>query len=129
MYKKILFVEDDVAIAEIYAKVLRTDGYEVECAYDGEEGLQAALKKRYDLILLDLMLPNRSGVDVLKELRSSDNAADFDQTTDIVVLTNFEVNDVLKKEILTMAQAYLVKVNTTPKLLAGMLKDMAGAKG
>jgi DNA-binding response OmpR family regulator len=128
MYKKILFVEDDIDIAAIYAKVLESTGYEVNCAYDGEAGLQEAVRRRYDLILLDLMLPHKSGIEVLKLLRNPRQTPEFDQATDIIILTNFEVDDLLKKEILSLAQAYLVKVNTTPKLLAGMLQEMGQLK-
>lgn len=119
--KKILFVEDDREIAFIYAKVLRSFGFEVDCAYDGESGLKQAQDKPYDIVLLDLMLPNLSGMDVLKVLRNKDQSPTFSANTQIIILTNFEVDDIMKKELLSMAQAYLIKVNITPRLLVGIL--------
>ena len=124
MNKKILFIEDEREIAFIYAKVLRGYGYEVNLAYDGESGLKEAQANSYDLILLDLMLPNLSGMDVLKILRNKEKSPSFSDDTQVFILTNFEVDDVMKKDLLSMAQAYLVKVNITPRLLADMLQEL-----
>lgn len=125
MYKKILFVEDEQAIAQIYADILRSVGYEVDLAYDGNKGFEQARSNTYDLILLDLMLPYMSGTDILKALRDKQRSPDFNQATDIVMLTNFDVDTIQKKEILSLAQAYLLKVNTTPKTLVEILRDMS----
>ena len=124
MYKRILFVEDERAIAQVYADILQTAGFEVDLAYDGNKGLQQASKNDYDLILLDLMLPYVSGTDILKALRDKRRSPQFNQSTDIVMLTNFDVDDQQKKEILSLAQAYLLKVNTTPKTLIQILQEM-----
>lgn len=66
---KILIIEDDHEIAEIERDYLELDGMEVETAYDGLSGLDTALSGRYDLILLDLMLPGMDGFSVCKRLR------------------------------------------------------------
>lgn len=124
MYKRILFVEDEQAIAQVYADILQTAGFEVDLAYDGNKGLQQASNNNYDLILLDLMLPYVSGTDILKALRDKRRSPQFNQQTDIVMLTNFDVDDQQKKEILSLAQAYLLKVNTTPKTLIQILQEM-----
>lgn len=124
MYKRILFVEDETAIAEIYARTLNMHGFEVECRYDGETGLQEALSNKYDLILLDLMLPNKSGEEILRTLRNRDLSPQFDQTTDIFMLTNFDLDDVTKREIMTMAQQYLIKVDITPRVLVDLLNSL-----
>ena len=126
MYKHILFIEDETAIAEIYARTLNLHGFEVECRYDGETGLQEAQSNKYDLILLDLMLPNRSGEEILRTLRNPDLSPQFDQSTHIFMLTNFDLDDVTKREIMTMAQQYLIKVDITPKVLVGMLNELGG---
>ena len=123
MYKRILFIEDETAIAEIYARTLNLHGFEVECRYDGETGLDEALSNKYDLILLDLMLPNKSGEEILRTLRNPDLSPQFDQTTHIFMLTNFDLDDITKREIMTMAQQYLIKVDITPRVLADMLKQ------
>jgi two-component system OmpR family response regulator/two-component system chemotaxis response regulator CheY/two-component system response regulator QseB len=128
MYKKILLVEDEVDIADIYARTLRNHGYEVDCQYDGESGLAQALSNKYDLILLDLMLPNKSGSDILRLLRDPAQAPTFDQATDIFMLTNFDMDDVTKQEIMSMAQQYLIKVDITPKVLVTILQDIDAKK-
>lgn len=68
---KILIVEDDEAIAEIERDYLINCGYEVDIAADGEEGLKLGLSKKYDLILLDLMLPKMDGFTVCRKLREA----------------------------------------------------------
>lgn len=121
-YKNILLVEDEAFIADLYAHILRRNGFEVTCAYDGDKGLQLAQSQPFDLILLDLMLPGKSGIDVLEALRDPAISPSFDQSTAIYVLTNFEEDDITKKKLLSMAQAYLVKVYVTPQTLATMIK-------
>ncbi|MGI6345465.1 MAG: response regulator [Bacillota bacterium] len=71
MAEKILVVEDEKAIADIIEYNLRKEGYEVCVAYDGREGLDLAVRESPDLVLLDIMLPKLSGLEVCKVLRSS----------------------------------------------------------
>ncbi len=68
--KRILIVEDDTSISELERDYLEVAGFETEIAGDGEEGLRLALGREYDLILLDMMLPGRSGFEVCRELRA-----------------------------------------------------------
>ena len=66
---RILIIEDEEEIAEIEKDYLEINGFVVDVEYDGEEGVRSALNKDYDLILLDLMLPNISGYDICKRIR------------------------------------------------------------
>ena len=68
--KKILIVEDDISIAEIERDFLQIEGFEVVIATDGLEGYKKAVTGEYDLILLDLMLPNMSGYEICRNIRS-----------------------------------------------------------
>ena len=68
---KILIVEDEIMIAEAVAQVLRKNNYSVDIAADGEDGLDCALSGIYDAVILDIMLPKRDGLSVLKLLRES----------------------------------------------------------
>jgi DNA-binding response OmpR family regulator len=122
-YQKILLVEDEKFVADLYAAVLQRNGFVVTCAYDGTEGLAKAQTEAYDLILLDIMLPGKSGLEVLQALRDPAVSPSFDQSTTIIILTNFDEDDITKKQILALAQAYLIKVYITPQTLANMLKD------
>ena len=65
----ILVIEDDKTINNLLCKVLSDSGYETDCAFDGEEGLNKALNTKCDMILLDLMLPIKTGEEVLREVR------------------------------------------------------------
>lgn len=68
MKKKILIIEDDVSISEIQRDYLNMSGYEVECAYDGEEGLEFIKTGNFDLVVLDIMLPKMDGFEILKQI-------------------------------------------------------------
>ena len=68
--KKILIIEDDQIVANVYRNKLAVEGYQAEVAPDGETGLKVMRSFKPDLIVLDLMLPGISGVDVIKEIRS-----------------------------------------------------------
>src|SRR5512135_2385410 len=70
MNRSILVVDDDKKIVDLVAMYLKRDGYSVLPAYDGQEALDAARRRRPDLIVLDLMLPELSGMDVCKLLRA-----------------------------------------------------------
>ena len=69
----ILVIEDDQMINKLLCKVLSDNGYETDSAADGNEGLSKALANEYELILLDLMLPGRTGEELLEELRKTKN--------------------------------------------------------
>ncbi len=68
--KKILFIEDDQIVANAYRNKLTLEGYRVEVALDGETGRELIRTTQPDAILLDLMLPKVSGLDLLREIRS-----------------------------------------------------------
>ena len=67
--KNILVIEDDRFIGEMYVRSLRPEKYEVDWMIDGSDGLVAARNKPYDLIMLDIMLPEMRGSEILKGLR------------------------------------------------------------
>ncbi|WP_420491277.1 response regulator transcription factor [Neobacillus drentensis] len=73
MKPRILVVEDEKQIAKILKIELDYEGYEVMVAYDGKSGLQAALSEKLDLILLDVMLPEINGIEVLRRIRKENN--------------------------------------------------------
>ena len=69
MAKKVLVVDDEKLIVKGIRFSLEQDGMEVDCAYDGEEAIEAAKKKEYDVVLLDIMLPKLSGFEVCQQIR------------------------------------------------------------
>ncbi len=72
--KRILLVEDEAWLAQMLARVLREEGYAVETAGDGQSGFARAVDGGFDLLLLDWMLPDRSGVQIVRGLRAADIA-------------------------------------------------------
>ena len=120
--KTILFIEDDKPIAEMYARVLEREGFSVEFAYNGTEGLHKAQSKHYDLILLDIMMPEMSGIEVLKLLRGDDGKGSPD--TKIVILTNLAQDKTSQEALKSQADGYIIKADIVPSQLAGIVKKL-----
>ncbi len=122
MIKKILFIEDETQLADLYAMVLRKEGYGVTVAKDGLEGFKLAQNGDFDLLLLDLMLPNMSGFDILKALRDPQKSPDFKAR--IIVLTNFGEDPETRQKMEAQTDGYLLKVNYTPRALVEYIKNL-----
>ena len=126
MIKKILFIEDETHIAELYAMVLRKEGYEVAIAKDGKDGLRLGQSGKYDLVLLDLMLPNMSGQDILYTLKNPKKSPKFKGR--VIILTNFGENDKTRRKLQYLSEGYLLKVNYTPRDLFKYVQMLDTAK-
>lgn len=112
MDRRILVVEDQRDIAELIALHLRDLGHRVDCVHDGAAGYEAARSGRYDLVVLDVMLPGRDGLDIVRALR-------IDKvTTPVLMLTarSTELDRVLGLEL--GADDYLTKPFSIPELQA-----------
>jgi len=105
MPKKILFIEDESALHKTFDEILRQEGYELISALDGELGLNLARHHQPDLIILDLILPKKSGFEVLSELKKDTQTKDIP----IIVLTNLEGLSEINRVIELGATTYLVK--------------------
>ncbi|MCA9338614.1 response regulator [Candidatus Saccharibacteria bacterium] len=119
--KTILIVEDDRFIGEMYVRSLKKAGFEVDWMVGGNDGLIAARNKEYDLILLDLMLPERRGNEILDALRGKE---DLIPNTKIIVLTNFEQDDTSRSSMEAHADAYLIKAEITPRKLLNVIEQL-----
>jgi DNA-binding response OmpR family regulator len=120
--KTILCIEDDRFIGEMYVRSLKKAGYDVDWMVDGNDGLVAARNKKYDLILLDIMLPERRGGEILSALRGNDK--DLIPDTKVVVMTNFEQDDESRQAMQHNVDAYLIKAEITPKKLLGIIEKI-----
>lgn len=111
MNYKILVVDDERPIAEILQFSLEKEGYEVICAFDGEEAITKAIEEEPDLILLDIMLPKKDGMEVCRSIRKTKDIP-------IIMLTakDSEVDKVLGLEL--GADDYVTKPFSTRELLA-----------
>lgn len=120
--KSILCIEDDRFIGEMYVRSLKKAGYDIDWVIGGNDGLIAARNKHYDLILLDVMLPERRGNEILEALRGG--GEDLIPETRVIVLTNFEQDDESRMAMEHQADAYLIKAEITPRKLLEIIKSL-----
>ena len=123
--KTILCIEDDRFIGEMYVRSLHKAGYTVDWMVDGNDGLVAARNKEYDLILLDVMLPERRGSEILQTLRG--NGKDLIPNSKVIVMTNFDQDEESRQEMLNNVDAYLIKAEITPKRLLAVIEKLSNA--
>lgn len=117
----ILVIEDDRFIGEMYVRSLRKNGYEVDWVVGGNEGVEAATSKTYDLIMLDVMLPEKQGTEVLSELRGKEDKIPHSR---VLVLTNFDQDDESRLAMQAKADGYLIKADITPRRLLDIISQM-----
>jgi two-component system, response regulator len=116
---KIAIIEDDQAISQMYRLKFDAEGYEVETAANGKLGLELAEQMRPDIILLDLMMPEMNGDEMLQKMRATDWGKDIK----VIILTNVgeqEAPDVLKQ---LGVRRFIVKAEMTPRQVAEMVKN------
>lgn len=114
-HTKVLCIEDEHFISELYARALTKAGYEVKMVIDGSEGLKEAQTDQYDIILLDIMLPTITGLDILDILRGPSAQAQI--KAKIVVATNLEQGEAARATVEEKADGYIIKADMTPKEL------------
>jgi DNA-binding response OmpR family regulator len=119
--KTILVIEDDRFIGEMYVRSLKKAGYEVDWMISGNDGLIAARNKQYDLMLLDVMLPEKRGNEIMEALRGTE---DLIPNTKIIVLTNFEQDEESRMAMQHRADGYLIKAEITPKKLLDVIANL-----
>ncbi len=126
MIKTILCVEDDRFIGEMYVRSLQKAGYDVTWVVDGNDGLVAARNQTFDLIILDLMLPEQRGDQILDALRN--NNVDLVPNSKILIMTNFEQDEASRKSVMSRVDGYLIKADITPRNLIEVVKQMDDEK-
>ncbi len=125
MSKKILLVDDDLYIRELYNEILENEGYEVETAANGEAGLNKITNNKYDLILLDIMMPKLDGIGILTKLKDSQSSTPL---SSIILLTNLANDPVIKEVAETGIKKVLIKSDITPEELTMEVKKTLGVK-
>lgn len=119
---KILLVEDDNNLREIFQMRLEAEGYQTVTAADGEEGLVVAMKEKPDLVIADVMMPKLSGFEMVENLRSAPEMKD----TKVVMMTALgQAEDQARGEKLGVVK-YLVKSQVTLEDFAGVVKEILG---
>lgn len=109
---RILVAEDDRKVASFLEKGLREEGYAVDVTHDGADGAVKAMVHDYDLLLLDVMLPGKTGLEIVRELRSKEN------TVPILLLTARDSRDDIVRGLDVGADDYLTKPFGFDELLA-----------
>lgn len=120
--KKILCVEDEHFIGELYMRALSRAGYDVTVEIDGAKALAMAQTDQFDIILLDLMVPNMTGIEILSQLR--DPAKTPKLHGKIIITTNLEQSEEKRAAIEKQADGYLIKANVTPNELVSFLQNV-----
>ncbi len=118
---QILIIDDDSLTSEMYRYALTSAGYSVNIAPTGAQGVMELTTDRYDLVLLDLILPDQSGSDILKHWRE---IRPRNTRPGIIVLTNYEQDNTNRKILENEADGYVVKAGTTPRKLLKLIASI-----
>jgi len=116
--KLILFIEDDLPTVEVYKTALEHAGFKVETALSGNDGVRKIKAKMPDLVLLDFLLPDITGMEVLEEIRKQKGAKDIP----ILILTNYTDKKLGEKGLFLKNEKYLLKAKHTPTELVERVK-------
>ena len=117
---QVLCIEDERFIGELYKRALEKAGYLVTVVADGQQGLEAILTDIYDFVLLDIMIPQILGVDILSQVR----AQKPDLHAKIIITTNLEQDEQTRAAVETAADGYLIKAEITPRQLVEFLQQI-----
>jgi len=122
LQKKILIVEDEDPLSSVLRDRLTNEGFTVVVATDGEMGLQMVFAEKPDLILLDILLPEKGGLTMLKELRAHEEAAKIP----VIMLTNLSDTDSVNEALSYGVQDYMVKSDTEISTMVDTIRAKLG---
>jgi CheY-like chemotaxis protein len=123
MIKKVMVVDDDLYIRELYEEVLKDEGYTVDSASNGEEALNKLKMGGYDLVLLDIMMPKLDGLGVMDALNRTPPPV---KNGPVILLTNLDHDPLIKDAMSKGAAAFIIKADITPADLLGQVKKYLG---
>ncbi len=119
----IVLVEDDIVLSDMYVKKFRMEGYSIEHALDGEEGLILIKKLNPNIVLLDIMMPKKNGLDTLKEMKDDPDLKGIF----VSLLTNVGEQNYVDEGFRLGANQYLMKSNFTPREVVEKVSEWAEA--
>ena len=121
MTKKVLLIEDDLILSEMYQSKLDKEGFEVITANDGEKGLAIALQVHPEIVLLDLLMPKMDGMTLMKKLRENP----WGKNVPIIILTNLNINEKISQGIREDHPTYFfMKTEITPKDVVDRVREV-----
>lgn len=118
--RKILIAEDDFFIRDIYSKVFSLSGYEVAVAVDGMDALEKIKAQPYDMVLLDIMMPRMTGIDVLKNVRALETPT---KSIPIFIITNLGQQNVIEEAFKLGMDGYILKSQVTPQQIVDEINN------
>jgi len=127
--RKILVVEDDPFLSDIYNTKLRQTGFDVDLALTGEECLQKLGEEKYDLMVLDIVLPQVDGWEILsriREMRRQQTNPNVDDLK-IIILSNLGQKEEIKKGLDFGVNGFMIKAHFTPSEVAKEINKVLGA--
>jgi CheY-like chemotaxis protein len=116
---RILLVEDEQYLRELYQEILAEQGYLVDTAADGEEGFNKVKQGGWDLVILDIILPKMNGLEIMRKIKADPPTK---PNRKIVFLTNLDKDEEIK-EALQLGDGYFIKSQITPGSLVNELKS------
>lgn len=117
---KILLVEDDKDISELYQEILKDNSFEIDTAFDGEIGMEKIEKGDFDILIIDIMLPSKDGLDILKDSKKKGLLS----KKKVLVLSSIDRSDVLDAAEDFGAQKYVVKSSVNPQELVDIINNL-----
>ncbi len=119
MAQRILVVEDDEFLRELYEELLKGEGYDVTVAVDGEQGLTQMSEGGFELVLLDIMLPKMDGLEILRHIKDK---SPKQANGPVVLLTNLGQDSIIKEGFALGASGYLIKSAMNPDQVLSEVK-------
>lgn len=121
--KKILVVEDEVDLRQLYMEILTQEGFEVQGASNGEEGLSLLLKIHPNLVLLDLKMPIMDGTEMLQKMSEQESS----KTVPVIILSNAgDIDTMRDAKFYSNVKTFLIKANVTPPDIVNNVKTIIG---
>jgi CheY-like chemotaxis protein len=118
--RKILIAEDDFFIRDIYSKVFSLSGYDVQVAVDGIDALDKIKAQQYDMILLDIMMPRMTGIDVLRNVRALSTPS---KSAPIFIITNLGQQNVIEEAFKLGMDGYILKSQVSPQQIVDEINN------
>ena len=124
--KNILLVEDDPFLIDIYTTKLKDSGFSVEVAKEGEEALRKLNEEKFDLLILDIVLPQIDGWEVLEKIKNEKLKMKNEslENLKIIVLSNLGQKEEVEKGLKLGATKYLIKAHYTPSEVVEEIKEI-----
>lgn len=117
---KIVLIDDDKAITAVFETALKKEGFEVSVVYTGQEGLEMVRDQKPNLVLLDQILPDIAGNEVLKTLKEDPQT----RSIPVAMLSNFGQNELVEEAMKTDAVEYILKYQIAPQDLVNKVKEL-----